>query len=90
MTGVLEPRQPEPARPAPAPSAVAAPALQAAELEPVTLELARILGPIARKLVQRASQAGRSRQDVIAAVAREIDDAAERKQFLSRFGAQLT
>jgi hypothetical protein len=98
VTAVLEPRQAETAKPAPIPAPAAAsapspgiaPALQAAELEPVTLELARVLGPIARKLVQRASQAGRSRQDVIAAVAREIDDAAERKQFLSRCGAQST
>jgi hypothetical protein len=76
--------------PAPAAPIIVTPQLQDAELEPVALELARFLGPIARKLVKRATVAGRSRQDVIAAVAQEIDDAAERKQFLSRCGAQLT
>lgn len=76
--------------PAPAGSGSGAPALQEAELEPVALELARVLGPIARKLVKRAALPGRSRQDVIAAVAQEIDDAAERKQFLGRCGVQPT
>lgn len=76
--------------PAPAAPIVVTPQLQDADLEPVALELARVLGPIARKLVKRATVAGRSRQEVIAAVAMEIDDAAERKQFLSRCGAQLT
>lgn len=104
VTAVLGPTQQGDARPAPAPisapaapinaapvsAPVSAPALQAFDLEPVVLELARVLGPIARKLVSRATVAGRSRQDVIAAVALEIDDAAERKQFLSRCGAQPT
>lgn len=76
--------------PAPAPPIQVAPALQPAEQEPLALELARVLGPIARQLVKRAALPGRSRQDVIAAVAQEIDDDAERKQFLSRCGAQLT
>jgi hypothetical protein len=49
-----------------------------------------VLGPIARQLVKRAALPGRSREDVIAAVAQEIDDASERKQFLSRFSARLT
>lgn len=78
---------PAPARTAPI---IVTPKLQDAELEPVALELARFLGPIARKLVKRATVAGRSRQEVITAVALEIDDAAERKQFLSRCGAQPT
>jgi hypothetical protein len=76
--------------PAPPPPIQVAPALQPAEQEPLALELARVLGPIARQLVKRAALPGRSRQDVIAAVAQEIDDAAERRQFLSRCGAQLT
>jgi hypothetical protein len=100
VTAVLGARAAQDLAPAPAPSApivvpaapaaihIAAPALQPAEQEPVALELARILGPIARQLVKRAALPGRSRQDVIAAVALEIDDAAERKHFLSRCGAQ--
>ncbi|CAH0281736.1 hypothetical protein SRABI118_03799 [Massilia sp. Bi118] len=71
-----------------APIHIAARSLQPAEQEPVALELARILGPIARQLVKRAALPGRNRQDVIAAVALEIDDAAERKQFLTRCSAQ--
>lgn len=100
VTAVLGTRQPDQTAPqaapapafipAPAPSIVVPPLLQDAELEPVALELARFVGPIARKLVKRATVAGRSRQDVIAAVALEIDDTAERKQFLSRCGAQPT
>jgi hypothetical protein len=76
--------------PAPAPPISLAPVLAPAEQEPVALELARVLGPIARQLVKRAALPGRSRQDVIAAVAQEIDDAAERRQFLGRFGVQST
>ncbi|AWG45913.1 MULTISPECIES: toll/interleukin-1 receptor domain-containing protein [unclassified Massilia] len=76
--------------PAPAPPIIPAPSLAPADQEPLALELARVLGPIARQLVKRAALPGRSRQDVIAAVAQEIDDAAERKQFLSRCGAQST
>jgi hypothetical protein len=100
VTAVLGARAPEEAAPAPsapivvppAPAAIhiAAPALQPAEQEPVALELARILGPIARQLVKRAALPGRSRDEVIAAVAQEIDDAAERKQFLSRCSAQFS
>jgi hypothetical protein len=74
---------------APAVASIPAPSLQAAEQEPLALELARVLGPIARQLVKRAALPGRSRQEVIAAVAQEIDDAAERKQFLSRCSAQF-
>jgi hypothetical protein len=102
VTAVLGTRQQDGTRPAMAAASASipaaplaasgseAPTLQAAELEPITLELARILGPIARKLVKRATLAGRSRQDVIATVAQEIDDAAERKQFLSRCSAHPT
>jgi hypothetical protein len=72
--------------PAPAPG-IPAPSLQPEDQAPIALELARVLGPIARQLVKRAALPGRSRQDVIAAVAQEIDDAAERRQFLGRFGA---
>jgi hypothetical protein len=75
---------------APAVASIPAPSLQAAEQEPLALELARVLGPIARQLVKRAALPGRSRQEVIAAVAQEIDDAAERKQFLSRCSAQFS
>jgi hypothetical protein len=75
---------------APVVASIPAPSLQAAEQEPLALELARVLGPIARQLVKRAALPGRSRQEVIAAVAQEIDDAAERKQFLSRCSAQFS
>jgi hypothetical protein len=94
VSAVLGPRRRDDAGPAfipaPAPPIHVGPALAATEQEPLALELARILGPIARQLVKRAALPGRSRQDVIAAVAQEIDDDAERKQFLSRCGAQST
>jgi hypothetical protein len=102
VTAALQPRPEDctaPAFiPAPAPAFIPAPAppinvaatLAAADQEPVALELARVLGPIARQLVKRAALPGRSRQEVIAAVAQEIDDAAERKQFLSRCSVQST
>lgn len=84
------PSAPAPSNPivVPGVSAIPAPSLQAAEQEPLALELARVLGPIARQLVKRAALPGRSRDEVIAAVAQEIDDDAERKQFLSRCSAQ--
>jgi hypothetical protein len=86
------PSAPAPSSPivVPGVSAIPAPSLQAAEQEPLALELARVLGPIARQLVKRAALPGRSRDEVIAAVAQEIDDAAERKQFLSRCSAQFS
>ena len=67
---------------APAPAESSTPALQPEDQARIALELARVLGPIARQLVKRAALPGRSRQDVVAAVAQEIDDAAERKHFL--------
>jgi hypothetical protein len=73
---------------APGVASIPAPSLHAGEQEPLARELARVLGPIARQLVKRAALPGRSRQDVIAAVAQEIDDEAERKQFLGRCSAQ--
>lgn len=99
VTAALGPRDaaPAPMPPAlvpvaaPAPTAgVSAPGLPLADQEPLALELARVLGLIARQLVKRAALPGRSRQDVIATVAQEIDDDTERKQFLSRCSAQAS
>jgi hypothetical protein len=97
VLGAHRPQQPAPLPASAPPSApivvpaamqgIPAPSLQPDDQAPIALELARVLGPIARQLVKRAALPGRNRQDVIAAVAQEIDDAAERKQFLSRFGA---
>lgn len=55
--------------------------------EPLVLALAHFLGPIARHLVRRAATPGRALREVVAALALEIDDERERKQFLARCAA---
>lgn len=60
-----------------------APALQ----QQLSMALAQFIGPIAELLVRRAAVAGRSEQEVVAALARELDDDRERKQFLARCAA---
>lgn len=87
------PAQPQarPAAPAPqAPVAAPAPAGEAIPehlREPLVLALAHFLGPIARHLVKRTATPGRALRDVVAALALEIDDERERKQFLARCAA---
>ncbi|OEZ56917.1 toll/interleukin-1 receptor domain-containing protein [Duganella sp. HH105] len=65
--------------PAPAAAAIAPDALAAIERA-----LAQELGPIASHLVRRAMLAAPSRHQLVAALAQEIDNAAERQRFLAR------
>lgn len=65
---------------APAPSAAIAPDALAA----IERALAQELGPIAGHLVRRAMLAAPSRKQLVAALAQEIDNAAERQRFLTR------
>jgi hypothetical protein len=77
----------------PQPSAQrAAPAgdpLPSALLERLSAALAQFIGPIADHVVRRAAVPGRSEQDVVNALALELEDDRERKQFLMRCGAAL-
>ncbi|WP_332854931.1 toll/interleukin-1 receptor domain-containing protein [Duganella sp. S19_KUP01_CR8] len=68
-----------------APAATAAiAAITPAALEAIERALALELGPIASLLVRRAMLAAPSRNQLVAALAQEIDDAAERQRFLTR------
>lgn len=74
---------------APAAAAASAPAAAAAAIAPDALAaieraLAQELGPIAGHLVRRAMLAAPSRKQLVAALAQEIDNAAERQRFLTR------
>ncbi|GJJ05099.1 hypothetical protein RugamoR64_56370 [Duganella rhizosphaerae] len=83
-------RLPQTVPPAPAaPDAAATAATAAIVIAPAVLAaieraLALELGPIAGHLVRRAMLAAPSRHQLVAALAQEIDDAAERQRFLSR------
>ncbi|MYM97498.1 toll/interleukin-1 receptor domain-containing protein [Duganella vulcania] len=61
-----------------------APAIDPAVLAAIEQALAQELGPIARHLVRRALLAAPSRQQLVAALAQEIDDSAERQRFVAR------
>ncbi len=79
-------------RPAPAAAPLAQP--QAETLAPVVLELLRLtlaqfIGPIAEPVVRRAATPGRTAQEVVAVLAQELDNEAERRQFLARCSAAL-
>ncbi|RFP08825.1 toll/interleukin-1 receptor domain-containing protein [Duganella sp. BJB488] len=66
------------------PAAAIAPAIAPAVLAAIEQALAQELGPIARHLVRRALLAAPSRQQLVAALAQEIDDSAERQRFVAR------
>ncbi|MQA23394.1 toll/interleukin-1 receptor domain-containing protein [Rugamonas rivuli] len=78
------------AAPASVAASVAAPAIAIAiaiapdALAAIERALAQELGPIASHLVRRAMLAAPSRKQLVAALAQEIDDAAERQRFLTR------
>lgn len=74
---------PSPA-PASAPAAAGAAVIAPAALASIERALALELGPIASLLVRRAMLAAPSRQQLVAALALEIDDAAERQRFITR------
>ena len=59
------------------------------QLERIAAVLARFIGPIAGHLVRRAAVPGRLAHEVVDALACELDDEAERRQFLAQCGAVL-
>jgi hypothetical protein len=67
--------------PAPVPAAAA---IDSAVLERIEGHLARLIGPIAKVLVRRMAPAAAGPAELIARLADEIDDAAERKSFIVR------
>jgi len=67
----------------PTPVTAPVPALPAALVEALTIQLAQVLGPIARHLVRRHAVPGITAASLIAALAQEIDDDAERKRFIA-------
>ena len=84
-------------RDVPAPALPAAPRLAAPagavlpgeQLERLSLILARFIGPIAGHMVRCAAVPGRSAQEVVDALALELDDEGERRQFLAQCGPLL-
>jgi len=64
-------------------------ALPSEQLERLSSVLARFIGPIAGHMVRRAAAPGRSAQEVVDALAFELDDEGERRQFLAQCGAVL-
>lgn len=84
---------PPPPQPAPAPRAAARaePAFVIAPQSLAKLEkqLALVLGPIAGHLVQRRAAGAATPEALVTALALEIDDLAERKQFVARCNAAL-
>jgi len=67
-------------RPAPV---AAATAIDSAVLDRIEGQLARLIGPIAKVLVRRMAPAAAGPAELIARLANEIDDAAERKSFIA-------
>jgi hypothetical protein len=59
-------------------------AIDGAVLERIEGQLARLIGPIAKVLVRRMAPAAAGPAELIARLADEIDDAAERKSFITR------
>lgn len=66
------------------PLAPPAPAIAPATLAHIEHALALELGPIAKVLVRRAMLAAPSRQQLVATLAHELGDSAERQRFLAR------
>jgi serine/threonine-protein kinase len=61
---------------------VARPFIEADALQRVYRELASYIGPVAEVIVKRAAKRCSTSEDLIATVAREIEDEAERARFL--------
>lgn len=72
-----------------APAAPLLPALAPALQERLASALAQFIGPIAAHLVRRAAVPGRDAQQVVDALALELDEGPERKLFLARCNAAL-
>lgn len=81
--GDLPPPAPTPPRRPPAPPA-AGPAIDSAALARIEGHLARLIGPIAKVLVRRLAPAATGPAELVARLADEIDDVAERKSFILR------
>jgi hypothetical protein len=79
----LPPSAPAPPGRPPAPPA-AGPTIDGAVLERIEGHLARLIGPIAKVLVRRMAPAAAGPAELVARLADEIDDAAERKSFIVR------
>ncbi len=73
----------------PTPVAARAPALAPALQEHLRVALAQFIGPIAGHIVRCTAVPGRTAQQVVDALALELDDGAERKQFIGRCNATL-
>ena len=73
-----------PALPGQRPAPPAGPAIDGAVLEKIEGQLARLIGPIAKVLVRRLAPTAAGPAELIARLADEIDDAAERKSFILR------
>lgn len=87
-----EPDEAPPAQPAPrAAAALTEPAFVMAPQSLAKLEkqLALVLGPIAGHLVQRRAAGAATPEALVTALALEIDDPAERRQFVARCNAAL-
>ncbi|MGX4641446.1 toll/interleukin-1 receptor domain-containing protein [Massilia sp. SYSU DXS3249] len=80
---VLPPSAPVPPGPPPAPTA-AGPVIDSVVLARIEGHLARLIGPIAKVLVRRMAPAAAGPAELVARLADEIDDAAERKSFILR------
>ncbi len=66
-------------------SAVTVPFSQPGTLERVCRELSNYIGPVAEVIVKRAARKCATHEDLIATVAREIEDETERARFLRAF-----
>jgi hypothetical protein len=83
--------RPQPAKPVATVAApVAAPAIDPQLLAKLEALLGQVVGPIARHLVRRAAAGAASAHELAAALALDIDDDAERKQFLARCKTALS
>ena len=78
-----------PAVAASAPAAPRLPALAPALQERLAAALAQFIGPIAAHLVRRTAVAGRDAQQVVDALALELEEGPERKLFLARCSAAV-
>lgn len=81
----LHPSTPPASTQSPSPSSTpAVRGIEQAVLEKIEGHLAQLIGPIAKVLVRRTAPAARGPEELVARLAEEIDDAAERKSFLAR------
>jgi hypothetical protein len=87
--GAFQAPAPQPAPRAPAARAEPAFVIAPQSLAKLEKQLALVLGPIAGHLVQRRAAGAATPEALVTALALEIDDPAERKQFVARCNAAL-